>query len=110
MLRELTGEERSAYLRGIHPIWGGLLDETRFLAFQRRLADAPEARRRYRILGWFEGERLLSALKLYELQGSAAGKALRVVGIGAVYTPPSLRRRGHAFAMLKTALDQAKET
>jgi GNAT superfamily N-acetyltransferase len=110
MLRELTGEERSAYLRGIHPIWGGLLDETRFLAFQRRLADSAEARGRYRIVGWFEGERLLSALKIYELQGSSVGKALRVVGIGAVYTPPPLRRRGHAFAMLQAVLESARKT
>jgi len=108
MLRELTGEERSAYLRGIHPIWGGLLDEPRFLAFQRRLADAPEAQGRYRILGWFDGDRLLSAVKIYELHGAAAGRALRVVGIGAVYTPPSLRRGGHAFAMLQAALERAR--
>jgi GNAT superfamily N-acetyltransferase len=108
MLRELTGEERAAYLRGIHPIWGGLLDETRFLAFQRRLADAPEAQGRYRILGWFDDGRLLSALKVYELQGAAAGRIARIVGIGAVYTPPSLRRRGHAFAMLRTALERAR--
>jgi GNAT superfamily N-acetyltransferase len=108
MLRELTGEERSAYLRGIHPIWGGLLDESRFLTFQRRLADAPEARDRYHILGWFHGERLLSALKLYELHGSAAGKPLQVTGIGAVYTPPALRRKGHAFAMLAAALARSR--
>ncbi|HEX4381452.1 MAG TPA: GNAT family N-acetyltransferase [Myxococcales bacterium] len=109
MLRELTGEERSAYLRGIHPIWGGLLDEPRFLAFQRRLADAPEAHDRYRMLGWFEGDRLLSALKTYELQGASAGRPLRVLGIGAVYTPPSLRRKGYAFAMLRDALERAKQ-
>jgi GNAT superfamily N-acetyltransferase len=109
MLRELTGEDRSAYLRGIHPIWGGLLDEARFLAFQRRLADAPEARSRYRILGWFEGDRLLSALKTYELYGASGGRPLRLVGIGAVFTPQVLRRRGYAFAMLQATLEQAKE-
>ena len=110
MLRELTGEERATYLRGIHPIWGGLLDETRFLAFQRRLADAPEAADRYRMLGWFEGGKMLSALKIYELQGASAGRPLKVIGIGAVYTPPALRRKGHAFAMLQDALGQAKQS
>ena len=30
-LRDLLDEERSAYFRGIQPIWGGGLDEGRFL-------------------------------------------------------------------------------
>lgn len=108
MLRQLIGDERTAYLRGIHPIWGGLLDETRFLAFQRRLADAPEARGRYRMLGWFEGTRLLSAFKQYDLQGMVGKKPLRIVGIGAVFTPPALRRQGHAFEMLRSAVEAAR--
>jgi len=110
MLRQLIGDERTTYLRGIHPIWGGLLDETRFLAFQRRLADAPEARGRYRMLGWFDGSRLLSAFKQYDLQGMAGTKPLRIVGIGAVFTPPALRRQGHAFAMLETAIEEARKS
>jgi ribosomal protein S18 acetylase RimI-like enzyme len=109
MLRELTGEDRSTYLHGIHAIWGGLLDEGRFLAFQRRLAEAPEARDRYRMLGWYGQGRMLSAFKLYHLRGAVAGKHLDVIGIGAVYTPPALRRRGHAFEMLRAALEQARE-
>ena len=53
MLRDLTGEERAVYFRGIQPIWGGGLAQERFQLFQRRLADAPEAKDRYRLLGWF---------------------------------------------------------
>ena len=109
MLRDLTGEERAAYFRGIQPIWGGGLSEDRFQVFQRRLADGPEARDRYRLLGWFVNGNLTSAMKAYELHGSCAGKPLRLLGIGAVYTPPDLRRRGHAAAMLRAALDRAKE-
>src|SRR5207253_2529188 len=96
MLRDLTGEERAAYFRGIQPIWGGGLSEDRFETFQRRLADAPEARDRYRLLGWFVEGALTAAMKSYDLQGSCAGRPLRLLGVGAVYTPPDLRRRGHA--------------
>jgi GNAT superfamily N-acetyltransferase len=110
MLRQLIGDERTTYLRGIHPIWGGLLDEARFVAFQRRLAEAQEARGRYRMLGWFEGNRLLSAFKEYDLQGRVGSRPLHIVGIGAVFTPPALRRQGHAFAMLKSAVDKARES
>ena len=105
-LRDLTAEERVAYFQGVQPIWGGGLDETRFIAFQRRLADSPEAHQRYRLLGLFEGGSFLSAMKAYELDGSFEGRPLRLIGIGAVFTPPGLRRRGSAAAMLALAMDE----
>lgn len=106
MLRDLTGEERAAYFRGIQPIWGGGLSEDRFQSFQRRLADAPEARERYRLLGWFVKGSLTAAMKAYDLRATCAGRPLRVLGVGAVFTPPDLRRRGHAAAMLRAVMDE----
>ncbi len=105
-LRDLSGEERAAYFRGIQPIWGGGLDDGRFQLFQRRLADAPEASDRYRLLGWFEQDTLRAAMKAYDLYGTCAGRPLRLLGIGAVFTPPPLRRQGHAAAMLRAAMDE----
>src|SRR5438067_366594 len=104
MLRELADPEREAYFRGVQPIWGGGLNPDRFVAFQRRLADSAEAGRRYRLLGLFDGPRLVSAMKAYDLHGSYAGSPLRLLGIGAVYTPPPLRRRGYARQMLELAI------
>ena len=104
MLRDLNGEERVAYFRGIQPIWGGGLSIERFQIFQDRLADCPEAKDRYRLLGWFAGGALVSAMKAYDLRADCAGRPLRVLGIGAVFTPPDLRRRGHAAAMLRAAM------
>jgi hypothetical protein len=105
-LRDLTGGERAAYFKGIQPIWGGGLDEARFEFFQRRLADAPEAVDRYKLHGWFEDGVLLSAMKAYDLRGACAARPLRLLGIGAVFTPPSLRRRGHAAGMLRAAMER----
>jgi len=105
MLRDLTGEERAAYFRGIQPIWGGGLSEDRFQMFQRRLADAPEARERYRLLGWFVNGTLTAAMKAYDLRATCAARPLRVLGVGAVFTPPELRRRGHAAAMLRAVME-----
>jgi hypothetical protein len=107
VLRELTDDERSAYFRGIQPIWGGGLDPDRFVLFQRRLADSPEARGRYRLLGWFEDGAPTASMKTYQLHGSFAGRALKLLGIGAVFTPPPLRRNGHAAAMLRAAMDES---
>lgn len=108
-LRDLSAEERAAYFRGIQPIWGGGLEEGRFQLFQRRLADSPEAAGRYRLLGWFEKGRLVSAMKAYDLRGASEGRELRLLGIGAVFTPPELRRRGHAAAMLRAAMESYRE-
>jgi hypothetical protein len=105
-LRDLSADERSAYFTGIQPIWGGGLDGNRFQQFQRRLADSPEASQRYRLLGWFDAGRMLSAMKAYDLEGGFGGRSLRVLGIGAVFTPTELRRRGHAAAMLRAAIDE----
>ena len=104
MLRDLTGDERAAYFRGIQPIWGGGLSEDRFQIFQRRLADAPEAKDRYRLLGWFVNGKLSSGMKAYDLLGSCAGRPLRLLGVGAVFTPPEFRRRGHAADMLRAVM------
>jgi len=106
VLRDLTGEERAAYFRGIQPIWGGGLSEDRFQLFQRRLADAPEARERYRLLGWFVKGTLTAAMKAYDLRATCAARPLRVLGVGAVFTPPELRRRGHAATMLRAVMDE----
>jgi len=103
-LRDLAGAERDAYFRGVHPIWGGGLSEDRFVAFQRRLAEAGEAGDRHRLIGLFDGTRLLAAMKAYDLLGSCAANPLRILGIGAVFTPPPLRRRGHARRMLELAI------
>jgi GNAT superfamily N-acetyltransferase len=105
MLRELADSERESYFRGVQPIWGGGLNPERFVTFQRRLADSAEATGRYRLLGLFDGDRLLSAMKAYELHGTYAGSGLRLLGIGAVYTPPPLRRRGYARRMLELAME-----
>ena len=107
MLRELTGDERADYFRGIQPIWGGGLDQARFELFQRRLADSPEARERYRLLGWFERGQLVSAMKAYRLGGAYCGRPLSLLGIGAVFTPPERRRHGHAAAMLRAVMSDA---
>ena len=109
MLRELNADERTHYFRGIQPIWGGGLDEPRFQVFQRRLADSPEAKERYRLLGWFEDGAMVSAMKAYRLSGLCAGRPLQMLGIGAVFTPPEKRRRGHAARMLRAAMDDARD-
>jgi Acetyltransferase (GNAT) domain len=106
VLRDLEGDERLRYFRGVLPLWGGGLGEEQFVAYQRRLAASEEAAGRYRLLGLFEAAPgpLLSAMKVYTLPAAWGGRRLRALGIGAVFTPPALRRRGFAAEMLRQAL------
>jgi GNAT superfamily N-acetyltransferase len=105
-LRELTADERASYFRAMQGLWGGGLAEEAFVAFQRRLASSPEAAGRYRMFGLFPrgGGVLLSGVKAYDLAGAFEGAPLRILGIGAVFTPPGLRGRGYAARMLNAAL------
>lgn len=105
-LRELTPGDWPAYFRGMQPLWGGGLAEEPFVAYQRRLMRSPEAAGRCRLVGLVEGGQLLSAFKAYELHGPCDGAPLRFLGIGAVFTPSELRRRGHASEMLRRSLDE----
>ena len=108
LLRDLTEEERARYFRGVLPLWGGGLPEDQFVTYQRRLANSDEADGRYRLLGLFDGGAgagaLLSAMKVYLLAGQQPAGPARLLGIGAVFTPPEHRRRGHAAEMLRRAL------
>lgn len=83
LLRELQEDEWPAYFRGMQPLWGGGLAEEPFVAYQRRLLRSPEAAGRYRVLGWIDEGRVVSAFKAYELAGATAAGALKVLGIGA---------------------------
>lgn len=105
-LRELRPDEHLEYFRGTQGPWGGGLAEDAFVEFQRRLASSPEAGGRYRMFGLFErgGRALLSGMKAYALAGAFEGRGLRVLGVGAVFTPPALRRQGYAARMLERAL------
>src|SRR5207248_2518048 len=47
------------------------------------------------------------AMKTYDLRATCGGRPLRVLGVGAVFTPPELRRRGYAATMLRAAMDQS---
>ena len=107
LLRDLTEEERARYFRGVLPLWGGGLPEDQFVTYQRRLANSDEAEGRYRLLGLFDGPGagvLLSAMKVYLLAGQQMAGPVRVLGIGAVFTPPERRRLGHAADLLRRGL------
>ena len=63
-------------------------------------------RRRFRTVGLKIEGVLVASLKRYERDLLCAGRILRAVGIGAVFTPEGFRGRGYASAMLGAFLDR----
>jgi predicted N-acetyltransferase YhbS len=50
---------------------------------------------------------LLATAKRYQLRATLDGREVGAVGIGAVFTPESLRRRGHASRLIEMLVDEA---
>jgi GNAT superfamily N-acetyltransferase len=55
-----------------------------------------------------DGGRVLSTAKRYALRARLDGRSIRMLGIGAVFTPPALRSRGSAAALIEKMLDEAR--
>lgn len=100
------------YAQEILPLTEGLwghgrsLDEYRSQTTQ--IAQTAYGRKFYRLVALSDGDRILSSFKRYEREARAGNERLRSIGIGAVFTPETLRGQGFASAMLAMALDDAR--
>jgi GNAT superfamily N-acetyltransferase len=104
-----NAEQVRAVLSESHAIWGAGLSALDYVAMWEEMADVPWARSWY---SWRalvdERGRVLSSLKLYRPAiriGAATGRA---AAIGAVFTSPLDRRRGHASSLIRETLAEAE--
>lgn len=94
-------------LDATYPIWGGGLDRHAYGkcgAAQMKTAWGRCHQRRFALA---EGMDLLASAEQYELAGTFDGRAVRVCGIGSVFTDPAHRGLGHARVLVETLLDRA---
>jgi GNAT superfamily N-acetyltransferase len=92
------------------PIWREGLDRQaygKFCAAQMKTAWGRSHQRRFALV---EGPHLLASAQQYDLAGTFDGRAVRICGIGSVFTDESHRGLGHARALLEMMLEQAAET
>jgi predicted N-acetyltransferase YhbS len=90
-------------LERTHALWSDGLDRSAYKAYVRSLKDTPWGRSgayRFVVLRDPEG-RVASAMKLYRFAARAGGRRITVGGVGALYTPPEQRGRGHAARLLE---------
>lgn len=108
-LAPATQDQVESIYRESHSLWGAGLT----LADYRRLWDEisrlPWAVRHAKFLVWLgAGGELLSSLKLYRPLVRLNQAVSRASVLGAIFTPQARRGRGHASAMLRAALGEAR--
>src|SRR5688572_10790258 len=104
-VRDATDAEIGQVLEGTHALWSDGLDPRAYERFVRDMMATRWARGgSYRFLVMDEpGGDLACAMKLYRLEARVDGSRRTFGGVGAVFTFPGHRRRGHAAAMMARA-------
>ena len=95
----------SEVLPHTHALWSNGRTFERYVEDFRAVANSAYGKRRNFTSGLRDAGTLACSCKTYEREIRCGGAALRAVGIGAVFTPESLRGRGYASAMLGALLD-----
>ena len=109
-LNEIAAEEyTSSVLPLTAELWAGRRTFESYVSHTLAIARSGYGRRYYRTIGLYDDKKLLASMKRYERSMRFGSMRLRALGIGAVFTPPELRGRGYASAMLGMMLDRARE-
>lgn len=92
-----------------HDLWGEGLTRPaygRYFAAQLRTRWGSRNLRRFALV---RGEELLASVKQYDFTAILDGAPVRVAGIGAVFTQPAVRGRGHARELIERLLERAAQ-
>jgi GNAT superfamily N-acetyltransferase len=103
----LQGADLDRVLDLTHPIWHDGLDRHaygRWGAAQKKTAWGLRYRRSFALV---EGPDLLASAEQYDLAGRLDGRAVRICGIGSVFSDPAHPGRGHARSLVEALLDRA---
>jgi hypothetical protein len=102
-----TPEQLTEILDETFPLWGEGLGRAGYERYNLAQRETRWGSRHLERLVLTDGRRWLSSAKRYELEGRLDGRDVRILGIGAVFTPAEARRRGHAADLVRRLLDQA---
>lgn len=103
----LDGASLDCVLDQTHPLWHDGLGRHaygRSCAAQMKTAWGRRGQRRFALV---EGAELLASAEEYDLEGIFEGRAVRLCGLGSVFTNPAHRGVGHARTLIETLLDRA---
>jgi GNAT superfamily N-acetyltransferase len=83
------------------PIWGEGLTRSAYGTWNRAQMETPWGRAHLGRVALVDETGLLASAKRYDLTVRLHGEARPVLGIGAVFTPPARRGRGHARELIE---------
>ena len=102
-----TGELLERVLDGTFTIWSEGLARPAYSQWTRAQMEMAWGRAHLRRIALLRGDDLLTSAKRYDFDARLRGASVRVLGIGAVFTPPGHRGRGYARALLEYMLQDA---
>lgn len=109
-LADARSDHVDAIFRESYALWGAGLEFEDYRAFWTEISDTSWAKRHLRYCVWLGDDgSLLSSLKLYRPRMKLLDRVGPVAGIGAVFTPRAKRGRGHASALIRAVVDEARD-
>ena len=102
-----TGDLLEQILDETFPIWGEGLDRAGYGKYNRAQLATPWGSTHLRRVAFVDDGRLLATAKRYDLAARVDGEPVRMLGLGAVFTPESERGHGHGATLLRRLLDDA---
>jgi GNAT superfamily N-acetyltransferase len=91
-----------------YPQWGEGLTRQAYGAWNRGQMSTPWGRAHLERVALVEAGQLLSSAKRYFFDALISGVPQRVVGLGAVFTPPAHRGQGHARVLIEELVSEAQ--
>ncbi len=108
----LTTIAPADYARDVLPqsreLWAGGRSFEEYVDDFTAVAGSAYGKRRFRTLGLRIDGSVVVSCKRYEREIRCGERFMRAVGIGAVFTPPNLRGRGYASALIGALLDSER--
>jgi len=90
-----------------YPVWHDGLSRASYGRYYAGQLATPWGRAGLQRFALVERGEGLASAKLYTLEASLDGRPLRIAGIGALFTAPAHRGRGHARALVERLLERA---
>lgn len=103
-----TGDYLRQILDDTFPLWNDGLDRERYARYWEAQLRTPWGSAHLDRVALVDAGEVISSAKRYDLSARIEGRIRRVLGIGAVFTPPARRGRGAARRLLEAILDRAE--
>ena len=102
------GDLLDRVLDGTYPVWHDGLTRSSYGKFYRAQTRTVWGEGHLRMFALVDGDRLLASVKRYDLTAVVGGTRTAVCGLGAVFTDPAYRGRGHAAELIEGTLSAAR--